>query len=197
MRDGPPFGDLRVVGPAEARSPAPPRHDKARLFTRRDSNELGEAGPAGRRDGPDVDPSALVLVYPMWNGVLVEEGIGCDIEERQPKRRTIGRGQCRAVPPHGVLVRARRFGERRGSREPEAPDDRVGHAQREQPSVRRERSGDDAVADVERLVALAAVELRGPQRWIAEPVPASIHRRSEERRVGKECRSWALGLDYI
>src|SRR5947199_10816591 len=106
MRDGPPFGDLRVVGPAEARSPAPPRHDKARLFTRRDSNELGEAGPAGRRDGPDVDSSALVLVYPMWNGVLVEAGIGCGIEERRPKRGTNARRERRAVPPHGARAPA-------------------------------------------------------------------------------------------
>src|SRR5437773_3878167 len=110
MRDGPPFGDLGVVGPAEPRSPAPPRHDNARPWTRRDADELREAGPASRRDRPDLDPSALVLVYPVWNGVLVEKGIGCDIEERQPERRTIGRGQRRAVPPHGVLVSARRFG---------------------------------------------------------------------------------------
>src|SRR5207249_7433840 len=65
MRNGPPFGDLGVVGPPEARSPAPPRHDNARLWTRRDADELREAGPAGRRDRPDLAPSALVLVYPV------------------------------------------------------------------------------------------------------------------------------------
>ncbi len=82
MRDGSPFGDLGVIGPPEARSPAPFGDHDASLWTRRDADELCEAGPAGGRDRPDFDPSALVLVHPMWNGVLFEEGVGCEIKER-------------------------------------------------------------------------------------------------------------------
>ena len=82
MWDRPPFGDLGVVGPSEARSPAPFRHENARLWTCGDADELHEAGPEGRRDRPHFDPSVVVLVYRTRNGVLVEEGIGCHIEQR-------------------------------------------------------------------------------------------------------------------
>ena len=92
MRDRAPFGDLGVVGPTEARPSAPVRYDDAGLWTSRDADELRETCPEGRRDRPHFDPSVLVLVHPMRDGVLFEEGSGCDIEERQPERRTIARG---------------------------------------------------------------------------------------------------------
>ena len=63
MRDRSALGDLGVVGPAEARSPAPLRHEDERPRACRDADELHQAGPAGWRDRPDFEPPAIVVVH--------------------------------------------------------------------------------------------------------------------------------------
>src|SRR5207245_11574213 len=100
--------------------------------------------------------------------------------------RAVPRRPGRAVPPRATLGAAQRSRQGLGGSEPEAPDDRMRYAQRKKPAVRRERSGDDAVADIERLVRLSRIERGVAQRcWIAPPVPASIQRSvaSSKRRL--------------
>ena len=84
-----------------------------------------------------------------------------------------------------AFIAARGLWERLGRREPEAPDPLVSRAKRNEAPVGRDRSSDDAVTEVERLVRLARIESFGDQCWTAAPVPASIQRTvaSSKRRL--------------
>src|SRR5207249_11592457 len=95
--------------------------------------------------------------------------------ETEPEGRTRGIGQGGTVRAHGSLIE-RIADERRHRRELHPPVDRVGDAEGEPPTVRRERARDDAVADVERLVWPAVIERLGARRQSAAPVSASIQR---------------------
>jgi hypothetical protein len=112
MRDRSPFGDLRVIGTSETRSPGEVGHERERPATRRDTDELHQAGPAGGSDGADLDPRPVPLVDRARQGILVQEGLGVPIEERQSEGRAVARRKRGTVLSHGILVATERFGKR-------------------------------------------------------------------------------------
>src|SRR5437870_6564733 len=166
--------ELRVGGSCQAHGAAPGRTEDVR--PRLDAQDLYRAGSAGRRDRRRLEPALRPFDHRPRERVVDEPGrVRLVVQEIEPEGRTLGIGQRRTVRAHGSLVE-RIADERRHRRELHPPVDRVGDAEGEPPTVRRERARDDAVADVERLIWPAVIERLGAWRQSAAPVSASIQR---------------------
>ena len=154
------FGDLGVVRSPESRIAGPFRQEPQRRLAGHDADHLDRSGPPVRRDRGDLDARVFAVVDREWERVFDEERLGVTLEEREPERGAVRRRQRRTVPAHRVLVPPRGLRERIGRGEPEPADLGIRHAEGNEPAAGRERSGDDAVAEVQRLVRLSRIERR-------------------------------------
>jgi hypothetical protein len=149
--------ELRVFDSSESHRARPCR--TADLGLRFDPEDLDSAATPGGRDNGRLEPSLRPLDDRRGKGVFRKPYRGrLGIEQVEAEAWPLRIGERRPVGADlGLIEPAAREGIRR--RQLDAAMNRMRDSKREPPSTRRKRSRDDAVADVQRLVRLAAVEL--------------------------------------